>query len=424
MISIANFDRRYSHEGVSYATDDDGLGATPDNANIRYRGFTMIVSVEVFLRLALPLERPRQATQEHLAKWLDGGKPLGPPSLRIEVDGRGRVEVISHEGRHRVTALRERGVRTVPVQILGSGFRARNLTPERLEDWFSRPWLAENGREGIDVLPSHVFLGQQEMTLQRSNGRRRRNVPVPDELRKDVWYHGTASDEAAKGILREGLVPGKGAHRWAHKRFDLSPLAGAVYLTRDVSEAIKYAAGIMGAAEPGEFGYVFEFSGAALQDVVPDEDYVAAGAWAGLANADDLLGESYESDEDGDTHLRSFALALAESNAPGATVAKRLARITAEKLGPKAVSDLEIGFDLAKWGKRLSRLISDRDRLDLLKAGAPAAHFGAPLKPVTAWRFRREFETGEDEDFDAQVGFFEQVRDGTSLRALDAEKIK
>lgn len=245
---------------------------------------------------------------------------------------------------------------------------------------------------------------------------RKRNVPVPKELKQDVWYHGTPSDAAAEGILTKGLKPGHGAGRWAHQRtVDLSPLAGAVYLTRSQAEAIRYAGGLMGASVLGDWGYVFRFQGSELGDIVPDEDYVGAAAWAGAAVANPA--EFAEDVEEGDAHLRHFAQLVWEDHYE---LGKRIAIRVLSKW-PSARSDLEIGFDLPRWGKRALPLLSDEEKAALLRAGAPAAHFGKPLKPSAAWRFRRMLE--DEGDPDEEEALLQQIRDGTSLRALDAERI-
>lgn len=259
--------------------------------------------------------------------------------------------------------------------------------------------------------------------LQFLRGSRKRNVPVPDELKKDVWYHGTPSEAAAKGILRKGLEPGHSAGRWAHKKsVDLSPLAGAVYLTRDESEAILYASGLMGAEVPGKFGYVFQFRGSDLEDVVPDEDYVAAAAWGGLVELEDDFEQQEE--DDGDPNLRRFAHAVWSYDRDlGQKVAARILL-----RWPSARGDLEIGFRLPQWGKKALPLLSDKEKAALLSFGTPAAHFGKPLKPVAAWRFARDVgsaeERGDDEeDAPYEEDFRTEVLNGTSLRALAAEKI-
>ena len=265
---------------------------------------------------------------------------------------------------------------------------------------------------------------------------RKRNVPVPDELRKDVWYHGTPSDAAAKGIIKSGLMPGKGAGRWAHKKYaDLTPLEGAVYLTRDEAEALRYAGGIMGAATAGDWGYVFEFPGSVLQDIVPDEDYVGAAAWGGLAENEDDLSSPENGEDEGDSHLRYFAQGIWENHR---ALGNRIGDVVLAKYPSSqydAWSDLAIGFNLVKWGKKILPLLSDADKTALLRAGAPAAHFGKPLKPTAAWRFRRTVDEPEEsddeddeeyddfEDEDAETEFYQTLKDGTSLRNLGAERI-
>ena len=141
-----------SDRGATVTFDpSEGIGAVPDNANITYTGFVVWMPVSDWLALNPPIE-PQSDRVKGLASKLREGAAFGPPFLVVEVLGRdglpispydieeglapvfGGLRVRSHEGRHRMQAIRHfAGNVSVPVHIFfRSGFRARDLTPAML----------------------------------------------------------------------------------------------------------------------------------------------------------------------------------------------------------------------------------------------------------------------------------------------------
>lgn len=129
----------------------EGIGEVSDNANITYKGFVVWMPVSDWLALNPPIE-PQSDRVKGLEARLREGAAFGPPFLVVEVldkDGFpispydieddlgpafGGLRVRSHEGRHRMQAIRRfAGDVSVPVQIFTrSNFRARDFTPAML----------------------------------------------------------------------------------------------------------------------------------------------------------------------------------------------------------------------------------------------------------------------------------------------------
>ena len=92
-----------------------------------------------------------------------------------------------------------------------------------------------------------------------------------------TFYHGTSSEQAAKGISQTGI---KGQVIQGKKQ--MSPVAGRVYLSHDIAYSLIYAIGanMAGSEMPEQFigesryGYVFVVPGTELSDIQPDEDEI------------------------------------------------------------------------------------------------------------------------------------------------------
>ena len=150
-----------SGRGATVNFDPDinkGIGAVSDNANINYMGFVVWMPVSRWIALNPPID-PLSDRVKGLEARLREGAAFGPPFLVVEVldkDGLpispydieddlgpvfGGLRVRSHEGRHRMQAIRRfAGDVSVPVHIFfRSGFRARDLTPAMLRGTHIQP---------------------------------------------------------------------------------------------------------------------------------------------------------------------------------------------------------------------------------------------------------------------------------------------
>jgi hypothetical protein len=85
-----------------------------------------------------------------------------------------------------------------------------------------------------------------------------------------VYYHGT-SEKYAKKILREGLVPPPIQRQ--HEKGENKPVAGRVYLSRSLTEAIGYADTRAPTYEP-MYIFVIKADKLACWDIQPDEDKI------------------------------------------------------------------------------------------------------------------------------------------------------
>ena len=114
----------------------DGAGAVPFNQDIDYFGLRTTMRPSMFLRLAAPLGQEHSA---ELEKYIADGGAIGAPFLEIKIpqewddgDFSKPAQVVGHEGRNRMTAIRKlEGDAPVEVHILPrGGYRARDITPE------------------------------------------------------------------------------------------------------------------------------------------------------------------------------------------------------------------------------------------------------------------------------------------------------
>lgn len=107
----------------------EGMGAVPDNGNVDYLGFVVMMKPSQFLRLASPLHEPKAAIRDAIRD----GASVGPAFL--QVDFRDEIpRVLRHEGRNRMHAVLDvNGDAPVPVHIFGYGDRAHDITPEKIE---------------------------------------------------------------------------------------------------------------------------------------------------------------------------------------------------------------------------------------------------------------------------------------------------
>lgn len=120
----------FSNNGKTVCIDPVyGSGATPDTANIAYKGFVVFMPPQKFLSLCHKLQTPRPSS-----KFFQEVLPLlehciGPPCLYLLEDGSNGEywRVMGHEGRHRVLAMQAIGMELVPVYVFPGQLRARHV---------------------------------------------------------------------------------------------------------------------------------------------------------------------------------------------------------------------------------------------------------------------------------------------------------
>jgi hypothetical protein len=105
---------RRTHLRGLVVDNKDGIGATPNNANIDYLGLRVQMRPSVFLRLArhLPKDARRVRSIDYLRQAIREGRGVGAPSLYIDIPAEEWdqtrfpdtfAKVTGHEGRHRAT---------------------------------------------------------------------------------------------------------------------------------------------------------------------------------------------------------------------------------------------------------------------------------------------------------------------------------
>jgi hypothetical protein len=169
-LSLRNYDGKFSipcKDGSLLFDSVDGVGAAPNNANVRYMGIGVIMRPSRFLDLTLPLHDPRPRSMEHFAK---PDTVMCPPTLYINMEGR-NPRVTGHEGRHRATSiLRRCGDARVLVHLFPIELRARHMDFGRLMQL----------RAGIVAEGTKVAYGDNFNVA--IVGERAVNMPEPDPL--------------------------------------------------------------------------------------------------------------------------------------------------------------------------------------------------------------------------------------------------
>jgi hypothetical protein len=130
-----------------------GLGSTPDNANVEYKGLVAWMTPSKFRQLALAADR--SDTAGDLEKMMLSGEAIGTPTLYCDFDGDveepGEIKVKSHEGRARSDAFKAiNGNIPMPVQLhFYGGIRARMLSEDFIKTLHKQGLLPERGVSGI-----------------------------------------------------------------------------------------------------------------------------------------------------------------------------------------------------------------------------------------------------------------------------------
>lgn len=185
-------------------------------------------------------------------------------------------------------------------------------------------------------------------------------LPSRDHINK-IYYHGTQSEDNIKNIIKNGLNP-RDIKIKSKSTYNLTPVAGKVYITPNISYAQIYALGgdLAGTSYKSKtsFGYVFSILGKELKDIQPDED---------------SIGEM----------IYKYILEKNKNN----EFLSRMSKLARTKLTANQFEKLKDGdyITFAQTGKKLLNLISDEDKLKFIDLGAHVAHTGN-LKIETAWK--------------------------------------
>ena len=126
----------------------NGIGAVPHNNDIKYIGFAMFMTPQMFLSLATERTYP----DNFIIYEMDAGHPIGSPFLDIlfDEDNRMVARVYAHEGRGRAAAV-QKLYGDIPMLVHGfphghyGEMRARHITLEMLNG-FRREAVPEKSK--------------------------------------------------------------------------------------------------------------------------------------------------------------------------------------------------------------------------------------------------------------------------------------
>jgi hypothetical protein len=154
----------YRVSGLTYVDNENGLGATPDNQNVLYKGFIAPIKLEKFLDMALP-SRDKGERAEPIVAKMQEGFGIGNPCFYIVVDNyiedNGTdvpPEITGHEGRARCAALLSLKITELPIQFFLRGYRARHITDQAgFLKYLNRGIKDENGIVHRNVFSKLIF---------------------------------------------------------------------------------------------------------------------------------------------------------------------------------------------------------------------------------------------------------------------------
>lgn len=254
----------------------------------------------------------------------------------------------------------------------GREFDTKNVIPRRGSPGFSQCPFRGYKYPGPDVrempLPEVQRLKRDLQTFRRSQSRENPSPPL-----HGVFYHGTPTRAAANGILAHGIRPGTTVQGRRH----MDPVAGRVYLTPTLSYAVTYALGgdvaghqnTMRGQQAEPYGFVFVAPAAALSDIQPDEDFV---------------GELAQMSFEGPDYVQRYYPRLA-GKVP--VWMRALAQTT---LTPRQLMYVKGGeyIWLAAAGKKLLKVMTDRQKQEVIDLGASVASRGVVI-PSECWRIEK-----------------------------------
>lgn len=186
------------HEGILY--DRNAIGCVDHSFN--EGAIWTLMRPSTFLEIATPLPVPR-ASLAWISGQINAGQAIAPAELRFRV-GNGEPLALSHEGRHRMTALRSIGCdRPVPVRLSVQGHFDEDITSMVIEK-LRRRVRSQRGRH---VVEGPLF-GNAEIDL---GGVPHSGVPPPTRCQARTSPHLPSS--RLVGLCRQPTAPVNRSHR-------------------------------------------------------------------------------------------------------------------------------------------------------------------------------------------------------------------
>lgn len=152
-VSASNIAGKFKVGKVAF-DNEYGLGATPNNQEVKYLGFAVELTPSQFLRLAHQADRSDDAKK--FAGFINDRAPFASPTFYLannldkwEKGEPLRVQVRGHEGRGRMWAIRDvEGNVPIPVHVIpNGGVRARDLNTKFFDDLRETGIVYEGGSE-------------------------------------------------------------------------------------------------------------------------------------------------------------------------------------------------------------------------------------------------------------------------------------
>ena len=160
--SIGVAEEVFKLNSTIYIDNKDGLGATPDNQNVLYKGCITIMKIDDYFKLAKP-DPNVTARVPYMAQKIKEGFGFGNPCFYMDIDGfvdedATPPEIKGHEGRARCKLFKDSGITEIPVQFLFNGYRARHVQDHsKFLTWMNSGIKDERGVETYRNL-FHKFL--------------------------------------------------------------------------------------------------------------------------------------------------------------------------------------------------------------------------------------------------------------------------
>lgn len=105
--SVSALESQFEFANIRY-DQVKGLGAVPNNSNVHYKGFTIVMTAEHFLNLVPKRVYP----VDDLEQVMEMEYPIASPFLNVSFDN-GKAQVYGHEGRDELLLSQSYMVRTL-----------------------------------------------------------------------------------------------------------------------------------------------------------------------------------------------------------------------------------------------------------------------------------------------------------------------